>query len=89
MAVSGAVLDSYAGEYQLAPTFIITIRREGDGLKGRATGQGDITLVAQTESRFAAQEVQATVEFERDASGAVTRLMLTQGGRTLPAPKIK
>jgi len=30
-----------------------------------------------------------TMEFERDASGAVTRLMLTQGGRTQPAPKIK
>ncbi|HEY7768413.1 serine hydrolase [Longimicrobium sp.] len=89
VAVPAAVLDRYAGEYQLAPNFVITIRREGDGLKGRATGQGDITLVAQTETRFAAQEVQATVEFERDASGAVTRLILTQGGRTLPAPKIK
>ena len=89
VAVPAAVLDSYAGEYQLAPNFIITIRREGDGLKGRATGQGDITLVAQTETRFAAQEVQATVEFERDASGAVTRLMLTQGGRTMPAPRIR
>jgi len=89
VAVPAAVLDSYAGDYQLAPNFIITIRREGDGLKGRATGQGDITLVAQTETRFAAQEAQLTVEFERDASGAVTRLMLTQGGRTQPAPKIK
>jgi hypothetical protein len=83
------VLDAYVGEYQLAPNFIITIRREGAGLRGRATGQNEVTLLPQTETRFALQEVEATVEFERDASGKVVRLQLTQGGRTNPAPKIK
>jgi CubicO group peptidase (beta-lactamase class C family) len=89
VTVAPEVLDAYVGEYQLAPNFIITIRREGAGLRGRATGQGEVTLLPQTETRFALQEVEATVEFERDASGKVIRLQLTQGGRTNPAPKIK
>lgn len=89
VAVPGAVLDSYVGEYQLAPGFTITIRRDGDGLRGRATGQSEVTLLAQSETRFALQEVDASVDFERDASGAVTRLVLHQGGRDLPAPRIK
>ncbi len=87
--VAPEVLDTYVGEYQLAPNFTITIRREGAGLRGRATGQNEVTLLAQTETRFTLQEVEATVEFERDAAGKVTRLQLTQGGRTMPAPKIK
>jgi CubicO group peptidase (beta-lactamase class C family) len=89
VSVPIAVLDSYVGEYQLAANFNITIRREGNGLKGRATGQGEITLVAQSETRFAAQEVEASVHFERDAAGTVTRMILHQGGRDTPAPKIK
>jgi len=89
VTVAPEVLDAYVGEYQLAPGFIITIRREGAGLRGRATGQNEVTLLPQTETRFALQEVDATIEFERDESGKVTRLQLTQGGRTNPAPKIR
>lgn len=89
VTVPAAVLDSYAGEYQLTPALVLTVRREGDVLKTQATGQRVITLVPQTETRFAAQEIRATVEFERGADGAVTRLVLSQGGQTAPAPKIR
>lgn len=89
VAVPAAVLDSYAGEYQVTPALVLTIRREGNVLKTQATGQPVVTLVPQTQTRFAAHELQAMVEFERGADGAITRLVLTQGGQTLPAPKIK
>jgi hypothetical protein len=46
-------------------------------------------MVAESETRFFVQEANATVVFETDASGAVTRLILHQGGRQLPARKIR
>jgi D-alanyl-D-alanine carboxypeptidase len=87
--VAPEVLDAYVGEYELAPNFILTVRREGTTLLARATGQQEVTLLPQTETRFAIQQVEATIDFERDAAGKVVRLQLTQGGRTLPAPKIR
>jgi len=87
--VAPEVLDTYVGEYELAPNFILTVRREGATLLARATGQNDVTLLPQTETRFAIQQVDGTVEFEKDAAGKVVRLQLTQGGRTMPAPKIR
>jgi hypothetical protein len=89
VTVAPEVLDRYVGEYELAPNFVITVRREGAALLARATGQNDVTLLPQTETRFAIQQVDGTIEFERDAAGKVVRLQLTQGGRTTPAPKIR
>jgi D-alanyl-D-alanine carboxypeptidase len=89
VAVAPEVLDAYVGEYQLAPNFIITIRRDGASLKARATGQPELTLVAQSETRFAVQEVDAALVFERGPDGKAVRLQLIQGGRTQPAQKIR
>jgi D-alanyl-D-alanine carboxypeptidase len=87
--VPAAVLDSYVGEYELAPSFILTVRREGDGLVAQATGQPQFTLLARSETRFGIHGVPATIEFERDTAGAVTGLTLDQGGRQMPARKIR
>lgn len=89
VAVAPEILDTYVGEYELEPDFIITIRREGNGLRGTATGQPDVTLLARSETRFEVQEVPAALEFQRDASGRVIGLILHQGGREMPARKIR
>ncbi len=89
VAVAPELLDAYVGDYELAPGFILTVHREGATLMARATGQQETTLLPQTETRFAVQQVDATIEFERDAAGKVARLVLTQGGRTIPAQKIR
>jgi CubicO group peptidase (beta-lactamase class C family) len=88
VTVPAAVLSSYAGEYEMAPGVVMTIRVEGTGLKARLTAQGEVTLVPETETRFLVQEVPAAVVFERDSTGAVTRLILQQGGREQPARRI-
>jgi D-alanyl-D-alanine carboxypeptidase len=89
VTVAPEVLDAYVGEYELAPSFILTVRRDGATLLARATGQNEVTLLPQTETRFSVQQVDATIDFECDASGKVVRLQLTQGGRTIPAAKIR
>lgn len=82
-------LRRYVGVYELAPGFEITVRLDGDVLRAAPTNQQETAMVPESETRFFVREANATVIFETDASGAATRLVLHQGGRQLPAPKIR
>jgi CubicO group peptidase (beta-lactamase class C family) len=89
VTVPVAMLQRYVGVYQFAPGFEVTVRLDGDVLRATPTNQAETPLVPESETRFSVREVNAVVEFETDATGAVTRLILHQGGRQLPAPKIR
>lgn len=78
--VSAKVLDSYVGQYELAPGFVLTIRREGESLTGQATGQPRLKLVAQSETDFRVSTVDASLTFVKDKDGKVTQLVLHQNG---------
>ena len=87
--VDPKILDSYAGEYQLAPTFAITITSEDGKLMAQATGQDKFELFATSETDFYLKVVPASITFVKDAEGKVTELVLTQNGRKAPAKKIR
>jgi D-alanyl-D-alanine carboxypeptidase len=87
--VDPALYDRLTGDYELAPEFIITILRRGDKLISQATGQPEVELFPESETRFFLKVVDAQVEFVMDAAGRVTGLVLHQGGQDLPAKKIK
>ena len=90
VAVDPALYDDYAGKYELAvqPGFVLTITREGDRLMGQATGQPQVELFPESETRFFLKVVDAQIEFVREASGAVTQVMLYQGGQELAANRL-
>jgi CubicO group peptidase (beta-lactamase class C family) len=88
VTVSETVLERYVGEYQLAPTFSITITREGAKLFGQATGQQRFELMPESETKFNIAIVSAQIEFTVE-DGNATQLTFYQGGRTMPAKKIK
>jgi tetratricopeptide (TPR) repeat protein len=87
--VDPKILDSYVGEYQVAPTFTITITNEDGKLMAQATGQQKFELFAASETDFYLKVVSAQVSFVKDADGKVTELTLTQGGRKTTGKKIK
>ncbi|HVE57254.1 MAG TPA: serine hydrolase [Pyrinomonadaceae bacterium] len=87
--VDPAVFDSYVGEYQVNPRLVLTITKEGDKLFGQMTGQGKLAVEPVSESQFTIPEVKANITFEKDSDGKVTGLLLTQGTRSVKAPKIK
>lgn len=89
IAINPALLDGYVGEYQLAPTFVMTVSREGEGLFIQATGQSKIQVYPESETDFFYKVVDAQVTFVRNADGQVTGLVLHQGGREIPGKKIK
>jgi D-alanyl-D-alanine carboxypeptidase len=87
--LSEAMFAPYIGQYELAPNFVLTISREGDRFYSQATGQGRTEIFAETENRFFLKVVNAKLQFEKDASGNVTKLTLLQNGREMPGKKIK
>jgi CubicO group peptidase (beta-lactamase class C family) len=83
------ILDAYVGEYQVVPSFGLTITREGDQLFAQATGQDKFELFAETEADFFFTVVDAQITFVKDDKGQVTHLVLHQNKADQPAKKIK
>lgn len=83
-------LAKLVGSYELAPGSLIVIERGADGLTIRATasGGGAARLWPESTSEFFVKEVDAQVTIDRDASGAVTGLVLHQFNRDRPAKKL-
>ena len=87
--VDPSIYDQYVGKYELRPDFIMTVTREGNSLITQATGQQTIEIFPESETRFFPKVMEATIVFEKDASGKVVALVLTQGGRDQRAKKIE
>ena len=67
----------------------MTVTREGNSLITQATGQRKIEMFPESETKFFPKVMEATMVFEKDASGKVVALVLTQGGRDQRAKKIE
>lgn len=81
--------DAYVGEYEVTPSFIVKVFREGDKLMTQATSQPAFELFPEGENKFFLQVVNAKVTFVKDDQGQVTSLIINQGGRDVPGKKIK
>ena len=83
------VLDGYVGEYELAPGAVLTIRKEGDRLMARLTGQSFLEIFPESETKFFYKAVDAQITFVKDAQGRISELVLHQSGRDLRAKKTR
>ncbi len=81
--------DQYVGEYEVSPTFIVKIFKEGDKLMTQATNQPTFELFPDGGNSFVLKVVNAKVSFVKDAAGTITGLVIHQGGREVPGKKIK
>ncbi len=81
------VLESYVGEYELAPTFKIKITRDGAHLFAQATAQPAFEIFAEKEGEFFLKVVDAQITFSKNESGVVSGLILHQNGMDQKAPK--
>jgi serine-type D-Ala-D-Ala carboxypeptidase/endopeptidase len=80
VAVDPKVLDAYAGTYELAPKFALTITREGNRLFAQATGQQKAELFPESDKKFFYKVVEAQITFQTDDQGRATGLVLHQNG---------
>ena len=84
-----ATYDRYAGDYELAPGFVLTVSRKGDKLMIKATGQGEVEVFPESETSFFVKEIDARITFVLGPDGKAASLVLHQGGRDMPGKKIK
>jgi D-alanyl-D-alanine-carboxypeptidase/D-alanyl-D-alanine-endopeptidase len=87
--VGADVLATYAGTYQLAPTFAIEVTLKEGALFAQATGQPAFRLWPETPQDFFLKDVDAQVSFVRDAQAKVTALVLHQGGQDQRGQKVR
>jgi len=80
-------LRKYIGEYEVSPAFVLTVTLEDGSLMTQATNQPKLPVLAESEDVFYPTVVDATIRFEKDASGKITGLVLEQGGRKTPAKR--
>ena len=85
-----SALSPYVGVYELAPGSELDVTmREGTLYAKSTTGGGAVRLWPESTTAFFVKEVDAQIDFIRDASGAVTGLVLHQYGRDRPAARIR
>ena len=85
IALPAAVLDRYVGEWTLASGTVVTFRRDGATLRVKAGNNPELPLAARSETRL--QDPRGPVfEFQVDAGGTVTGLILEQGNPVQRVP---
>jgi CubicO group peptidase (beta-lactamase class C family) len=87
ITVPAGTLAPYVGTYQLLPNVEISITLEGDHLMAQLTGQPKFPIFAESETLFFFKIVEATLEFQKDAGGAVSAVRLRQGPIDQVAPR--
>ncbi|MGA9770025.1 MAG: DUF4440 domain-containing protein [Blastocatellia bacterium] len=90
MAVSPKKLADYVGQYQLAIDVFYTVTREGDKLFGQRTGRAKEELLPLCADTFYRKGVwRGEKVFERDAGGAVARMLDRRDNNDLVWRKVK
>ena len=87
IAIAPSELAQYAGQYALAPTFILSVRQGPQGLLVGATGQGEAPVYASAKDTFFYKVVEAQLVFQRDAEGAISGVVLHQNGQAVPGKR--
>ena len=89
VVVDSKILDTYVGEYEVGPGFVMRVFREGDKFMTQATGQGAFEIVPESETTFYPRAFAAKLTFVKDADGKVNSIRIDQGGRVTLGKRIK
>ncbi len=88
VALDPKVFDQYVGKYQLAAGAVLSVTRDGDKFIAQLTGQPAFRVFPESETEFFFRVVDAQLTFVKE-NGKVTRVVLHQAGRDVPAPRIE
>lgn len=86
--VDPKIFERYAGRYEVASNFVLTVTREADRLLVQATGQSRYEVFAESERVYRCRAFDAQITFEID-QGRTVRLILHQAGRDIRAERIE
>ena len=91
--IDPVVFDRYVGQYQLAPSAILTVTRDGSQFFVQLTGQPRFDIFAESEKKFFLKVVDAQLTFETtseiNVQNKAVAVVLHQNGRDQRAPRIE
>jgi CubicO group peptidase (beta-lactamase class C family) len=82
-------MQKMVGRYQLAPEVVAEVTLEGSQLYVQLTGQPRAPVFPERPRRVFWKVVDAQADFEVDAEGRATAMVLHQAGRDLRAPRVE
>lgn len=83
-----ATLKDYIGRYQMPGGALLVVTMQDGQLMARLANQSAFPVFANARDKFFYRVVDAKLNFERDASGKVTAVVLHQNGADHRAPKV-
>lgn len=89
ITVDENVLNTYVGDFELQPGFIISISLNDGQLLGKATGQEAVVLSPISATQYKVEGVEAKIEFIPNEKENVKLLKLHQGGEIMEALRVK
>jgi serine-type D-Ala-D-Ala carboxypeptidase/endopeptidase len=89
VTVAADQMERLVGRYQLAPTFILTVKIEDGKLMVGATGQPFARVFPESPTRWKYRIVDAALSFELGDQGPATAVTLHQGGLNQRAPRLE
>jgi CubicO group peptidase (beta-lactamase class C family) len=86
--VDPAVLQKYAGSYQIEPDLVVAITAEAGQLFADVPSQAKFELFPTSETDFYAKIGDIKLHFEVGADGTVTEVVIQEGGQEIHAAKV-
>ncbi len=86
--VDPKIYDAYVGHYELTPSFVIAVTKEGERIFAQATGQPRFEVFPESEIKFFLTVVDAQITFVKDEKGQIEHLILHQNGIDQKARKL-
>jgi CubicO group peptidase (beta-lactamase class C family) len=88
VTVDPTLLGALVGRYELAPGFILEIRRENDTLVAQPTGQPPLLMYPESASRWLPRGLDAVIDFQGFEDGPADSLVLVQSGRRMVGKRV-
>lgn len=81
------ILERYVGVYEIQPGFDLTVTLEDGKLMSQATGQQNVQIFPESETKFFLKVLDAQIEFFANEEGSFESFILYQGGQEIPGKK--
>jgi CubicO group peptidase (beta-lactamase class C family) len=79
---------AFVGQYQLAPSVVMSITLEGEQLFGQLTNQQKFPIFPESPTQVFFKVVEAQISFDVGADGKASIATLHQNGRDIPATRV-
>ncbi len=89
VTVDEEILETYLGDYELMPNFILTVTRNGTQLITQATGQPPVPVFPKSQNVFYPKVVEAQLTFNKNEDGEIGSVTLNQNGQEIVGKKLK